>query len=166
MDECFFSFQYQPITDEKGTVVGVYEPFVDVTRKNHAARRMSLLLEISACSSVAKDISDFWRLLIEALDTSVALPFVMLYTRKDMHDTTSVAAVMLFEEEVRHREEVARQLDLRTKELLKSELKSQHMADNSTVGISAADPKGNITYANQAFYDITCHSGLDKTQAS
>lgn len=67
MDECFFSFQYQPITDEKGIVLGVYEPFVDVTRQNHAARRLALLLEISSCSSVAKDISDFWRLLLEAL---------------------------------------------------------------------------------------------------
>lgn len=299
MDECFFSFQYQPITDERGTVVGIYEPFVDVTRQNHAARRMTLLLEISTCSSVAKDLSDFWRLLLAALETSVALPFAMLYTLEGLQragpagskrnsasieentlycelegqlgipeghvtlinrlglsnnsggygpamsrsmetretvflstkdgslpeefvngidlrgittpantvvvwpicptgraDTvgflvaglnphlgldegfrefldimirqiaTSVAAVMLFEEEVRHREEVARQLDLRTKELLKSEMKFQHMAENSMVGISTADPEGNLVYANQAFYDITGHNGKDNTRES
>ena len=79
---------------------------------------------------------------------------------------TSVAAVMLFEDEVRHREHVAQQLDLRTKELLKSETKFQAIADNSLVGIVDADSMGNIVYANQAFYDITGHQGNDKALGS
>ncbi|KAF2501573.1 hypothetical protein BU16DRAFT_203150 [Lophium mytilinum] len=298
MDECFFSFQYQPIADEKGAVLGIYEGFVDVTRQNHAARRMSLLLQISTCSSVAKDLPDFWKLLIEAFDTSEALPFAMLYTFQDMqsaslsggsqtsssdlsesgrycmleghlgipedHPTlvtdlnlsdadspgygpamsrafkgetvflsiedgtlpaefvqgidlrgitapvnttvvwpicptgttvgflimglnphlaidenfrgfleimsrqiaTSVAAVMLFEDEVRHRERVAQELQLTAMELMKSETKFQRMADNSLVGIVSADPEGNIVYANQAFHDITKHDRSDKTMRS
>jgi len=299
MDECFFSFQYQPIADERGVCLGVYESFNDVTRQNHTARRMSLLLAISTCSSVARDISDFWRLLLEALDTSEALPFVMLYTAQDLLRTdttepessaaiipgatrifelegqlgipeahvthvtklclspdaegygsamnkanetgepvflsmeegtlptefvqgidlrgvqapantvvvwpisptglgdtaafivmglnphlglddelksfldimqrqiaTSAAAILLFEDEVRHREDVAKQLHLRTKELLKSELKFQRIADNSLVGITAADLGGNIVYANQAFRHITGHTGGDSSMAS
>jgi PAS domain S-box-containing protein len=294
MDECFFSFQYLPITDERGVCLGVYESFNDVTRQNHAARRMSLLLAISTCSSVARDIADFWRLLLEALDTSEALPFVMIYTAQDqlrtdaskisnsapansvhgrsfvlegqlgipeghithvtklclspdakgygsamykasergeptfltledstlpaefvqgidlrtvrtppntvvlwpirptgLGDTvafvvmgvnphlgldnelksfleimqrqiaTSAAAILLFEDEVRHREDVAKQLHIRTKELWKSELKFQRIADKAMVGIINLDLSGNIVYGNQAFREITGHTGED-----
>jgi PAS domain S-box-containing protein len=293
MDECFFSFQYQPIQDERGVCLGVYESFSDVTKQNHAARRLSLLLAISTCSSVARDMSDFWRLLLEALDTSEALPFAMLYTTSylshaesapatpnpargfqlqgqlgipDDHITcinelhlsldaegygsamnkanesgepvflsveegslpaefvegidlrsvqtpantvvvwpicpaglgepvafiimglnphlglddemkgfleimqrqiaTSAAAILLFEDEVRHRQDVATQLELRTRELLKSELKFQRISDNSLVGITTIDLDGNIAYANQAFRDITGHSGEDSSMSS
>jgi PAS domain S-box-containing protein len=79
---------------------------------------------------------------------------------------TSTAAVLLFEDEVRHREHVAQQLDLRTKELTNSELKFQQMAENSLVGIVTADPQGTIMYANHAFYDITGHDGKHKTMQS
>ncbi|KAF2814929.1 uncharacterized protein BDZ99DRAFT_515692 [Mytilinidion resinicola] len=295
MDECFFSFQYQPIADEKGSVLGIYEGFVDVTRQNHAARRMSLLLQISSCSSVAKDMSDFWKLLIEAFDTSEVLPFAMLYTLQDVQHTSlasgsdasssdisdtgrycslegqlgipedhttyvtdlnlsaadsagygpamnqalegqtvfltiedgtlpaafvqgidrrgitapvntvvvwpicprdtvgflimglnphlgvdenfrgfldimsrqiATSAVMLFEDEVRHRERVAQELQLTATELMRSETRFQRMADNSLVGILSADPMGNIMYANQAFHDITNHDQSDKTMQS
>jgi hypothetical protein len=79
---------------------------------------------------------------------------------------TSAAAILLFEDEVRHREQVAQQLEFRTKEFLKSELKFQKMTDNSMVGIVTADLAGNIVYANQAFRDITGHGGTDLTMES
>lgn len=291
MDECFFSFQYQPIKDERGTCLGVYESFNDVTKQNHAARRLSLLLAISTCSSVAKDIRQFWKLLLEALETSEALPFALLYTIPSMLDVgiessdgasttpdptplaelegqiglsathptyiqklklsalaqgygsamneanetgepvflsveegtllpeyvhnidlrgiqeparnvvvwpitpnglgdtvafivmginphlrlddelksflgimqrqiaTSAAAILLFEDEVRHREDVAKQLHLRTRELMKSELAFQRISDKSMVGIITADLDGNIVYSNQAYRDITGFTG-------
>lgn len=291
MDECFFSFQYQPIKDERGTCLGVYESFNDVTKQNHASRRLSLLLAISTCSSVAKDIHHFWKLLLEALETSEALPFAMLYTVPNMLDirgvalesapttpdparlvelegqigispthtihipklrlssiaegygsamnkanetgrpvflsteegtlppefvqgialrgvqepandvvvwpitpnglgdtvafiilglnphlplddelidfldimqrqiATSAAAILLFEDEVRHREDVANQLHLRTRELMKSELAFQRISDKSMVGIITADLNGNIVYSNQAYRDITGFTG-------
>ncbi|KAE9988896.1 hypothetical protein EG328_005606 [Venturia inaequalis] len=291
MDECFFSFQYQPIKDEKGTCLGIYESFNEVTKQNHAARRMSLLLAISTCSSVAKDMHHFWKLLLEALETSEALPFALLYTvpslldvasrsfdsapnRPDLarlaelegqiglspaHPTyiqelqlsatapgygsamneasetgepvflsteegtlpsefvqnvdlrgvrepardvvvwpitpnglggtvafiimglnphlglddelksflaimqrqiaTSAAAILLFEDEVRHREDVAKQLRLRTRELMKSEMAFQRISDKSMVGIILADLNGSIVYSNQAYRDITGFTG-------
>lgn len=79
---------------------------------------------------------------------------------------TSAAAILLFEDEVRHRNHVAQQLDLRTKELLKSEVKFQRIADSSMVGIVTADPHGNIIYANQAFREITGHGGTDSSMGS
>jgi PAS domain S-box-containing protein len=84
---------------------------------------------------------------------------------------TSVAAVVLLDEEIRRGRKVAedaahdqakleQQLDMTNKELMKSENKFELMADDAPVGMVTADTSGRILYANKAWYDI---SGSPKT---
>ena len=83
---------------------------------------------------------------------------------------TSVAAVVLLDEEIRRGRRVAEeaaldqakleeQLDITTKELMKSENKFEIMADDAPVGMVTADTSGRILYANKAWYDISGHPG-------
>ncbi|KAI1809652.1 histidine kinase [Poronia punctata] len=81
---------------------------------------------------------------------------------------TSLASVVLFEEEIRRgqqaaqmaladREVLAEQLHLRTREVEESELKFTRMAEFAPVGMFIADPRGHITYCNDMWWDISRH---------
>jgi PAS domain S-box-containing protein len=82
---------------------------------------------------------------------------------------TSVAAVVLLDEEICRGRTVAeeaalgqakleQQLDMTYKELMKSENKIEIMADDAPVGMVIADHSGRIIYANKALYEISGHS--------
>ena len=81
---------------------------------------------------------------------------------------TSIASVVLFEEEIRRGEqaailaaqdriELSTQLAARTKEAAESELKFTRMAELAPVGMFMADSQGQITYCNDTWYDIAHH---------
>jgi PAS domain S-box-containing protein len=81
---------------------------------------------------------------------------------------TSIASVVLFEEEIRRGEqaailaaqdriELSTQLAARTKEAAESELKFTRMAELAPVGMFMADSQGQITYCNDTWYDIAQH---------
>ncbi|KAI1392757.1 uncharacterized protein F4822DRAFT_425964 [Hypoxylon trugodes] len=88
---------------------------------------------------------------------------------------TSLASVVLFEEEIRRgqkaaqiaaadRQELTKQLHLRTQEVEESELKFTRMAEFAPVGMFIADEEGHITYSNDMWWDISRHnrsSGVD-----
>ncbi|KAI1496006.1 hypothetical protein F5X99DRAFT_414539 [Biscogniauxia marginata] len=82
---------------------------------------------------------------------------------------TSLASVVLFEEEIRRgqkaaqmaaadRQELAKQLHIRTQEVQESELKFTRMAEFAPVGMFIADHHGNFTYCNDMWWDISRHN--------
>ena len=81
---------------------------------------------------------------------------------------TSMASVVLFEEEIRRgqraaqlaaldRQELSKQLDLRTREAVESETRFTRMAEFAPVGMFIADGSGAITYSNDTWWEISRH---------
>ncbi|KAI0966475.1 histidine kinase [Xylaria arbuscula] len=82
---------------------------------------------------------------------------------------TSLASVVLFEEEIRRgqraaqmalrdRQELTEQLHIRTREVEESELKFTRMAEFAPVGMFIADHQGHITYSNDMWWDLSRHN--------
>lgn len=89
--------------------------------------------------------------------------FIQLLSRQL---ATSLASVVLFEEEIRRgqkaaklaaldRIELSEQLAARTQEAIESETKFTRMAEYAPVGMFIASSNGNITFANDSWYDIS-----------
>ena len=89
--------------------------------------------------------------------------FVQLLSRQL---ATSLASVVLFEEEIRRgqkaaklaaldRIELSQQLAARTQEARDIETRFTRMAELSPTGLFIADSKGHITYCNDTWYEIT-----------
>jgi len=96
--------------------------------------------------------------------------FVQLMSRQL---ATSMASVVLFEEEIRRgqraarlaaldRQELSKQLDLRTQEKVESETKFTRMAEFAPVGMFIANSTGQITYSNDTWWYVSyiCHSSI------
>lgn len=93
--------------------------------------------------------------------------FVQLLSRQL---ATSLASVVLFEEEIRRgqraaklaaldRMELSEQLAARTQEAIDSETKFTRMAEFAPVGMFIANPEGKITYCNRTWFDISRAGG-------
>ncbi|KAJ4290740.1 hypothetical protein N0V88_006489 [Collariella sp. IMI 366227] len=87
---------------------------------------------------------------------------------------TSLASVVLFEEEIRRgqraarlaaldRQELSIQLHLRTQEAVESEYRFTRMAEFGPVGLFIADGHGRINYCNEMWYKI---SGLERNTST
>ncbi|KAH6651161.1 hypothetical protein F5144DRAFT_480235 [Chaetomium tenue] len=87
---------------------------------------------------------------------------------------TSLASVVLFEEEIRRgqkaarlaaldRQELSLQLHLRTQEAVESEYRFTRMAEFGPVGLFIADGNGHINYCNEMWYRI---SGLPRNAST
>ena len=88
--------------------------------------------------------------------------------------TTSLASVVLFEEEIRRgqraarlaaldRQELSMQLLLRTQEANESELKFTKMAEFAPVGMFIADSGGLINYCNDMWWQISRHARAEES---
>ncbi|UKZ75397.1 hypothetical protein TrVFT333_003082 [Trichoderma virens FT-333] len=86
---------------------------------------------------------------------------------------TSMASVLLFEEEIRRgqraahlaaldRQELSEQLWQRTQEAEELETKFTRMAEFAPVGMFIADPSGHINYCNDMWWQISRHSRSDQ----
>ncbi|EGX53941.1 hypothetical protein AOL_s00004g600 [Orbilia oligospora ATCC 24927] len=91
--------------------------------------------------------------------------FIQLLTRQL---TTSIASVVLYEEEIRRaqravrlaaldRVELSHQLAIKSKEAEHSELKFTRLAEFAPVGVFIADFQGKISYYNDMFSEVSCH---------
>jgi PAS domain S-box-containing protein len=91
--------------------------------------------------------------------------FIQLLSRQL---ATSMASAMLFEEEIRQgqraarlaaldRQELSKQLDLRTQEAVESETKFTRMAEFAPVGMFIANSSGDINYSNDTWWEISRH---------
>lgn len=88
---------------------------------------------------------------------------------------TSMASVVLFEDEIRRgqraarlaaldRQELSTQLQLRTQEANESEYRFTRMAEFAPVGMFIADSKGHINYCNDMWWQISRHSRAEGTE--
>ncbi|TVY75567.1 Hybrid signal transduction histidine kinase K [Lachnellula suecica] len=299
LEESYFSWSIVPLVGEDGSVVGLYNPCFEKTRRRIAERRMFTLKEIGDRTSAAREVKGFWGQVIKGLEYNENdIPFAFLYSVNDdldsdmssmhsgslspaplctlegtigvpdghkaavspldlktsddgfapylresmktdkpvlltiegqtlssdlikglegrgfgdpcrsavvcpIHPTTgdsilgflvigvnprrpydddyslfitllsrqlatSMASVVLFEEEIRRgqraarlaaldRDELSKQLDLRTQEKVESETKFTRMAEFAPVGMFIANSTGQITYSNDTWWEISRH---------
>ena len=87
---------------------------------------------------------------------------------------TSLASVVLFEEEIKRgqraarlaaldRQELSMQLYLRTQEAVESEYRFSRMAEFAPVGMFIANHEGQITYCNDMWWQISRHSRSEES---
>ncbi|KPI37579.1 Virulence sensor protein BvgS [Cyphellophora attinorum] len=88
LEETYFSWSIIPLIGNDGSVVGLYNPAFEKTRRKVAERRMLTLREIGEKTAAARKVDDFWSLLIEGLQfNELDTPMVMVYSlTNDMQD--------------------------------------------------------------------------------
>jgi len=100
--------------------------------------------------------------------------FIQLLSRQL---ATSMASAMLFEEEIRRgqraarlaaldRQELSKQLDLRTQEAAESETKFTRMAEFAPVGMFIASSSGEVTYSNDTWWEISRHARSENSAST
>lgn len=84
LEETYFSWSIIPLIGTDGSVVGMYNPAFEKTRRKIAERRMLTLREIGERTAMARDVSNFWPLLLQGLEyNELDAPFVLLYSVTD-----------------------------------------------------------------------------------
>ncbi|KAL8671189.1 MAG: hypothetical protein Q9168_004306 [Polycauliona sp. 1 TL-2023] len=87
LEETYFSWSIIPIVGSDGSVVGLFNPAFEKTRRKVAERRMLTLREVGEKTAAARDLSSFWQNLLEALAwNTYDAPFVMIYSVADDPD--------------------------------------------------------------------------------
>ncbi|KAL9099088.1 MAG: hypothetical protein Q9163_005358 [Psora crenata] len=86
LEETYFSWSIIPLVGSDGSVVGLYNPAFEKTRRKVAERRMFTLRELGERTATARDLKTFWAEVLEALEGNEwDAPFVLLYSiAKDM----------------------------------------------------------------------------------
>lgn len=84
LEETYFSWSIIPLVGADGSVVGLYNPAFEKTRRKIAERRMLTLREVGEKTAAARDLKSFWREVLRALEYNENdAPFVMLYSVSD-----------------------------------------------------------------------------------
>ncbi|KAL6705939.1 hypothetical protein ACN47E_006218 [Coniothyrium glycines] len=90
LEETYFSWSIIPMVGEDGTVMGLYNPAFEKTRRKIAERRMLTLREVGERTAIARDVKGFWdQVLIALTENEFDTPFVMLYSVNDDSDSDS-----------------------------------------------------------------------------
>ena len=81
LEETYFSWSIIPLVGADGSVVGLYNPAFEKTRRKIAERRMLTLREVGEKTAAARDLKSFWREVLKALEYNENdAPFVLLYS--------------------------------------------------------------------------------------
>jgi signal transduction histidine kinase len=81
LEECYFSWSIIPLIGDDGSVVGLYNPAFEKTRRKIAERRMLTLREVGERTATARHVSQFWGLLIDGLSyNELDVPLAMVYS--------------------------------------------------------------------------------------
>ena len=84
LEETYFHWSIIPLIGSNGTVVGLYNPAFEKTRRKIAERRMLTLREVGEKTAAAPELKSFWRQVLKALDTNPEdTPFVLAYSLSD-----------------------------------------------------------------------------------
>lgn len=84
LEECYFTFSYSPIRDEKGEVGGIFTAVTETSTQVISNRRLRTLRELAARTVVAKTAKTACTLAVQALaDNRADLPFALLYLLDD-----------------------------------------------------------------------------------
>ena len=90
MEETYFSWSIIPMVGQDGTVMGLYNPAFEKTRRKIAERRMLSLREVGERTATARDVKGFWdQVLVAMTENEFDTPFVMLYSVTDESDSDS-----------------------------------------------------------------------------
>jgi PAS domain S-box-containing protein len=90
LEETYFSWSIIPMVGEDGTVMGLYNPAFEKTRRKIAERRMLTLREVGERTATARDVKGFWdQVLIALTENEFDTPFLMLYSVSDESDSDS-----------------------------------------------------------------------------
>ncbi|KAL8828700.1 MAG: hypothetical protein Q9170_006486 [Blastenia crenularia] len=84
LEETYFSWSIIPLVGSDGSVVGLYNPAFEKTRRKIAERRMLTLREVGEKTAAARDLESFWQQVLKALAyNDYDAPFVMIYSVAD-----------------------------------------------------------------------------------
>lgn len=90
IEEAYFSWSIIPMVGEDGTVMGLYNPAFEKTRRKVAERRMLTLREVGERTATAREIKGFWdQVLLALTENDFDTPIVMLYSVNDENDSDS-----------------------------------------------------------------------------
>ena len=88
LEESYFSWSIIPLIGEDGSVVGLYNPAFEKTRRKIAERRMLTLRDVGEKTAAAKEIKGFWAQVMNGLEyNDYDIPFALLYSVGDEFDT-------------------------------------------------------------------------------
>ncbi|KAI9682361.1 MAG: hypothetical protein M1817_000415 [Caeruleum heppii] len=84
LEETYFSWSIIPLVGEDGSVVGLYNPAFEKSRRKIAERRMLTLRSVGECTATARELSAFWGQVLRGLEPNAYdAPFVLLYSVTD-----------------------------------------------------------------------------------
>ncbi|KAF1851422.1 uncharacterized protein K460DRAFT_272704 [Cucurbitaria berberidis CBS 394.84] len=90
LEETYFSWSIIPMVGEDGTVMGLYNPAFEKTRRKIAERRMLTLREVGERTAIAREVKGFWdQVLLALTENEFDTPFVMLYSVNEDNDSDS-----------------------------------------------------------------------------
>ncbi|KAI9704053.1 MAG: hypothetical protein M1820_005675 [Bogoriella megaspora] len=90
LEETYFSWSIIPMVGGDGSVMGLYNPAFEKTRRKIAERRMLTLREVGERTATARDIKTFWNQVLQAMEfNEFDTPFVLLYSITDESDSDS-----------------------------------------------------------------------------
>ena len=90
LEETYFTWSIIPLVGADGSVVGLYNPAFEKTRRKVAERRMLTLRECGEKTALAQDIKGFWQQCLKGLEyNEYDSPFVLLYSVMDDLDSDS-----------------------------------------------------------------------------
>ncbi len=90
LEETYFSWSIIPLVGSDGSVVGLYNPAFEKTRRKVAERRMLTLREVGEKTTSARDLKSFWQQCLRGLEyNEYDSPFVLLYSVTDDPDSDS-----------------------------------------------------------------------------
>lgn len=68
LEESYFSWSIIPLVGENGSVMGLYNPAFEKTRRKIAERRMLTLREVGEKTAAAREVKGFWGQVIKGLE--------------------------------------------------------------------------------------------------
>ncbi|KAK3393847.1 hypothetical protein B0H63DRAFT_29906 [Podospora didyma] len=91
LEETFFNWAIIPLVGSDGSVVALYNPAFENTRRKVNERRMLTLREVGVKTSQARDVKGFWRQVQKGLEyNEYDVPFALIYSVADESDKSSM----------------------------------------------------------------------------
>ncbi|KAK0745801.1 hypothetical protein B0T18DRAFT_437960 [Schizothecium vesticola] len=88
LEETYFNWALIPLVGGDGSVVAIYNPAFENTRRNINERRMAMLHEVGVQTAMAGDVKEFWEHVLKGLETNeFDVPFALLYSVDDGGDS-------------------------------------------------------------------------------
>ncbi|KAK5657051.1 hypothetical protein OQA88_3577 [Cercophora sp. LCS_1] len=95
VEETFFNWALIPLVGGDGTVVAIYNPAFENTRRKISERRMLTLREVGVKTSQARDLKGFWAQVQKGLEyNEVDVPFALIYSVDDGNHNESEVSSM------------------------------------------------------------------------